>query len=366
MELLIINGPNLNLLGKREPEVYGDTTLDDLEDRVREWATTMAVTVEWHQSNHEGEIVDLIQATSADGVIVNAGALTHTSHSIGDAIRSVDVPVVEVHISNVYEREPWRADSLIADACVRSIYGRGIGGYRDAVRHLVNRSAWEFETFRYGPHPDHVGDLRRGGGDLVVLAHGGIWRHEYERDTTESLAVDLASRGYDTWNIEYRRPGKGGGWPASAQDVLMALDSIPQLGVEARRVVVVGHSAGSHLLTWAAERTRTRVALHVALAPLLDLAGSARSDDACARESRMMIARGSPRVMTPRRVPTILVHGSADQIVPVERSDQLALEHDLELHRTGTDHFSLLDPSKPEWTWVTERIGSSDATGPGS
>ena len=356
MEVLIVHGPNLDLLGRREPEVYGSTTLDDLDSLIQGWGESMGVAVETEQTNHEGAIVDLIHETTADGVVINPGALTHTSRSIADAIRGIAIPVVEVHISNIWEREPWRAESLLSGACVRTIYGRGVVGYREAIRHLANRAAMTFETTRYGPHPDQVGDLRRGDDDLVVVVHGGVWRHEYERDTTESLAVDLSQRGCHTWNIEYRRIGRGGGWPASAHDVLMALDFIPQLPVPARRVIVVGHSAGSHLLMWAVERTATPVDLHVALAPLTDLEGSVSRGDACAPQSRWMMAQGAPPRMRPGAVETVIVHGTGDQIVAVGGSDRLGMEG-IEMHRTEIDHFSLLDPGRSEWQWVIGRLG---------
>lgn len=357
MRLLVINGPNLNLLGSREPDVYGATTLADLEALIDKWAGAMGSEAECVQSNSEAEIIDTIHSYRGDAIVINPGAFTHTSHAIADAIRGVAMPAVEVHISNVKEREPWRAHSFIASACVRTIYGRGVVGYRNAMRHLQNRSSMPFDMVRYGSHEDNIGDLRRSGGDLVVLVHGGLWRHEYERDTTESLAVDLARRGFDTWNLEYRRIGAGGGWPASGHDILTALDSIPQLGLEHDRVVVIGHSAGSHLLAWAARRSRVPIDMHIALAPLLDLEAAIENDDPGSGEARDLVDAGAPSRPDPGPVETIVVHGDADQIVPVERT--LALTHNdgLEHHRTGCDHFSLLDPTKPEWQWVVNRIG---------
>lgn len=359
MRLLVLNGPNLNLLGTREPEVYGSTTLPDLDDQVVEWGDGMGAEIETEQSNSEERIIGLLQTFDGDGIVINPGALTHTSHAIADAIRGVSTPVVEVHISNIREREPWRAHSVIADGCVRSIYGRGIVGYRDAMRHLVNRVVLPFETVRYGPHPDNVGDLRRGSGDLVIVAHGGLWKQEFERDTTESLAVDLATRGYSTWNVEYRRVGSGGGWPASGHDMLMALDFVPQLELGSEHVIVVGHSAGAHLATWAAPRSATEVLLHVALAPLLDLAATADSDEIGAAASQGLLDQGAPATVGPHGVPMLIVHGDSDQIVPVEHSIRYASTHDVDHHRTDCDHFSLLDPTKSEWTWVISQIKSA-------
>lgn len=359
MRLLVINGPNLNLLGRREPEVYGKTTLADLENQIGVWAAEMGIDVMTEQSGSEDRIIDLIHEYSGDGIVINPGALTHTSQAIADAIRGVDVPVVEVHISNIREREPWRANSLIADACVRSIYGRGIVGYRNAMRHLFNRAAMSFETISYGPNDDQVGDLRRNGGDLVIVAHGGLWRQEYERDTTESLAVDLAGHGYSTWNVEYRRVGAGGGWPASAQDMLMALDFVPQLGLDSEHVIIVGHSAGAFLAMWAAPRSATEVLIHVALGPILDLTATSESDEVGAEACRAMLEQGAPGSLSPGAVPTVIVHGDADQIVPIQQSVRFAEQHEIEHHRSDCDHFSLLDPTKPEWAWVVKQIGSA-------
>ena len=259
MRVLILNGPNLNLLGKREPDVYGTETLADLEQAVVAWGIEMGLEVETFQSNHEGALIDAIQRSDVDGIVLNPAAYTHTSRAIADAIAAVSTPVVEVHISNIKEREAWRAESFISGVCSASIFGRGISGYRDALRHLVNRAAIPFERIRYGPGPDHTGDLRRGGENLAVIIHGGFWRSEWTSDTTESIAVDLTRRGFTTWNIEYRRLRVGGGWPACADDVLAALDFVGGLEIGPGRVMVIGHSAGGYLGMWAAQRSVTSV-----------------------------------------------------------------------------------------------------------
>ncbi len=357
MRFLVINGPNLDLLGSRQPEVYGSATLADLEEQIAVWGSEMGAEVETEQTNSEERIIEWVHGFDGDGIVINPGAFTHTSRAIGDAILGVDPPVVEVHISNVRNREPWRSVSVISDSCVRTIYGRGIGGYRDAMRHLVNRAAMPFETSKYGPHVENVGDLRRGGDHLVVLAHGGLWRQEFERDTTESLAVDLTRRGYSTWNIEYRRVGVGGGWPASGHDVLMALEFVPQLGIAPERISLISHSVGSPLMMWAAPRMSAPPRIHVALGPLLDLEAAVEHDDTGSAECQAMLAQGAPDP-GPQGIPTVLVHGDRDQIVPVDRSVAFARHHGLEHHRTDCDHFSLLDPTKPEWTWTLDRIGS--------
>ncbi|HUU61321.1 MAG TPA: type II 3-dehydroquinate dehydratase, partial [Acidimicrobiia bacterium] len=119
MRVLVINGPNLNLLGVRRPEVYGTTTLAELEERCRAWGAALGIEVETFQSNHEGEIIDRLHDAlgSADGVVLNPGALTHYSYSLHDAVEAVALPVVEVHLSDISQREEWRAHSVVSPAC---------------------------------------------------------------------------------------------------------------------------------------------------------------------------------------------------------------------------------------------------------
>lgn len=145
MNLLIINGPNLNLLGRREPGIYGSTTLDDINAGLTTVAVSLGVTVDFFQSNHEGAIVDAIQQAIGryEGLIINPAAYTHTSVAIRDAIAGTGVPTVEVHLSNVYSREEFRHKSLTAPVVLGQIAGFGASGYELALRgligHLTNR-----------------------------------------------------------------------------------------------------------------------------------------------------------------------------------------------------------------------------------
>ena len=138
MKILIINGPNLNLLGKREPEVYGSTTFEEYFTHLKK--TFMNIDLEYYQSNIEGELIDKIQEVgfSYDGIILNAGAYTHTSIGIGDAIKGVTTPVVEVHISNTFNREDFRHVSHISPAAQGVILGFGLQSYNLAIQSFLN------------------------------------------------------------------------------------------------------------------------------------------------------------------------------------------------------------------------------------
>ena len=139
MKLYIINGPNLNFLGIREPAHYGKTTYADLIDMIQNHAAELGVVAECYQSNHEGDLVDKIQEAylqNVDGIVINPGAYTHTSIALLDAIKSVQIPTVEVHISKVEEREDFRQISYIRAACQKTITGHGVNGYLEAMDFL--------------------------------------------------------------------------------------------------------------------------------------------------------------------------------------------------------------------------------------
>ncbi len=140
MHIAVLNGPNLNLLGEREPELYGRTTLAEIEARTRERARGLGIEVSWTQTNHEGELVEAIQrlgAGKADGIVINAAAFTHTSLAVRDALLAVRVPFVEVHLSNILAREPERRRSVLADAAVGMVTGFGADSYRLGLEGLV-------------------------------------------------------------------------------------------------------------------------------------------------------------------------------------------------------------------------------------
>ena len=144
MKLLIVNGPNINMLGIREKHIYGDRDYDALCRMIREWADELGCAVELFQSNHEGAIVDRIQQAygdGTDGIVINPAAYTHTSVAILDALKAVQLPAVEVHISDVTQREPFRQISYAGMACEEHYIGLGFEGYHEAMKYLVNGRA---------------------------------------------------------------------------------------------------------------------------------------------------------------------------------------------------------------------------------
>lgn len=139
MKLLFLNGPNLNLLGVREPDIYGKRTYADLEAYIRDFCGQLGIECEVYQSNHEGALVDAIQAAygQADGIVINPAAYTHTSVALLDAVKAVGIPTVEVHISDVSKREDFRQVSYIRQVCCKTVAGHGFAGYRMAAEHLL-------------------------------------------------------------------------------------------------------------------------------------------------------------------------------------------------------------------------------------
>ena len=142
MKILIVNGPNINLLGTREPEIYGSLTLDDIQNELEDYAKSIGVELVFFQSNVEGEIVNAIQKAkyewNCNGIVINPAAYTHTSVAIRDAISAVSLPAVEVHLSNIHSREEFRKNSFIAPVCIGQISGFGSDSYKLGLRGLVS------------------------------------------------------------------------------------------------------------------------------------------------------------------------------------------------------------------------------------
>ena len=140
MKLLVLNGPNLNMLGIREPGIYGKRTYADLIEMIKDHCDSLGVSVTFRQSNHEGSLIDYIQQAyfeKYDGIVINPGGYTHTSVAILDALKAVNIPTVEVHISDIGEREGFRQISYVSQVAVKTVKGKGFDGYIEAVDHLV-------------------------------------------------------------------------------------------------------------------------------------------------------------------------------------------------------------------------------------
>jgi len=143
--ILVVNGPNLNLLGERKPEVYGDRGLDYVEEELIELAAELGVEVKFFQSNHEGELIDFLHEhrDKAEGVIINPGALTHYSYSLRDALEAIETPFVEIHISDIEDREDFRSKSVTKAIAIEQIAGQGLDGYKIGLRKLVKHLGGE-------------------------------------------------------------------------------------------------------------------------------------------------------------------------------------------------------------------------------
>jgi acetyl esterase/lipase len=234
---------------------------------------------------------------------------------------------------------------------------------------------------RYGSLPDQVANLHLPAADggpwpCVMLIHGGFWRERWDRTLMTPLAIDLARRGYAAWNVEYRRVGQdGGGWPGTLDDVGAAADALADIAeVDETRVVAVGHSASGQLALWLGARTsgRVRIRAAVSLAGVADLA-QAHADDLGTGAVAALLGGGpdefpdryadaSPAALVPLGVGQLLVHGTADDIVPPDQSRVYAARaaaagDDVQLVEiAGADHFDVVDPAHEAWQVVVQRL----------
>jgi acetyl esterase/lipase len=230
---------------------------------------------------------------------------------------------------------------------------------------------------QYGSDQSQFGELSIPTGErqpgTIVIIHGGFWRARYDLSLGRPLAADLVQRGYAVWNLEYRRVGNGGGWPATFDDIAAGIDLLAYLEVDTANVVAVGHSAGGHLAAWAAARSDARVALTgvVSQAGVLGLVRCAqdRLGDGAALdlmggspdELPEQYRRGDPLAAVPLAVPVVCVHARADENVPFAQSvayveAATAAGGTATLHEASGDHFTLIDPAAPDWAMVIDAL----------
>jgi 3-dehydroquinate dehydratase-2 len=379
MRILVVNGPNLNLLGTREPSVYGTATLADLEVQWQRRAHSGGAHIEAFQSNHEGAIVDTINGAMSrfDGLVINAGALTHYSYSLRDAVAASGLSAVEVHISNIYKREEWRHFSVLSDVCDLTIVGRGTDGYLNAIDHLIAESARTPIVGSYSDHADASLDLRvpNGGGPhpVALLIHGGFWGDVWKRDLMDPMAVALVEHGWATVNIEYTRGlASYGSAIADVTDAVAWIkDNAASHQMDATRIVAVGHSAGGYLALQLAHLD-AGISAAVPLAAVTNLAAISRSrpdDDPVAT------FLGSPQVDAPRlweqaelaATPSVavhLVHGADDDTVSPSQSEAYVQRLNAQPVVTiidGGGHMSIIDPDAPSWPSVVGAIKAANS-----
>jgi 3-dehydroquinate dehydratase II len=372
MRFLIINGPNLNLLGSREPELYGVDTLVGLEAVWRRHATRIGASITTFQSNHEGAIIDTIQAEAPrhDGIVINAGALSHTSYAIHDALVAVSVPTVEVHISNIHTREPWRRTSVTAPAAFRTIVGRGTSGYIDAINLLHTTLTDAPDVVSYGPEEAQTIELRKPEGSsrgLIGLIHGGFWHEIFGRDLMDPLAVALTSHGWTTANIEYRRgPGS---FERSTADIAASvawLRTHDADSTEGTRLWLIGHSAGGYLAIRQA-LADDGLAGVIALGSVIDLdaIAAARGQDDPVSEYLGGDRSEVPDVweraaLSHDPVSDVwLIHGAADDTTPLDHAGAFAARDRTELVALGdVGHMEVIDPYDAAFTAIVDILGS--------
>jgi acetyl esterase/lipase len=321
----------------------------------------------------------------ADAVLMAPGVEGFTDGTLAEAVAGAGIPVVAVDPGNLRKKiDP--AATPVGRACARVIYGRGNDTAGYALTHLsfTNRDRGTWSTIAYGEGPDQVGDLwmppaeqRSGPVPVAVLLHGGFWYHAWERDLMDGVAADLAGRGMAAWNLEYRRVGAGGGWPATGVDVADGLDHLAAMaagaGLDPERVVLVGHSAGAQLALriTARREAAVRPRLVVGLASICDLVAArrravgGRSVDhlvATAHNRKEALRDASPAEHLPLGTPQLLAHAEDDRHVPAAQSrrhvavarkagDEAEL---LEVASGG--HFVLINPESTAWAGVAGRI----------
>jgi acetyl esterase/lipase len=326
------------------------------------------------------------------GVVIAPGPAGFDASGLASAVAAAPVPVVAVEPGNLRKAglNPESTRLAAAGACV--LYGRGPDTARHALLFLARRHGHLIDTLAYGSDPSQDGDLWCPAGPgphpVTVLFHGGFWYHAWERDLMDGLARDLAGRGVAAWNVEYRRVGAGGGWPATGEDAARATDHLvalaPVYGLDLGRVAVLGHSAGAQLAVWVAARGRrgeVHPRLVVGLATIGDLeqamtdrigggsvarllrgnaaAGPDRGDE---NDLEVALVDASPRARLPIAVPQLLAYAADDDIVPPSQTTGYAAAAEAAgddvtvMEFTTGGHFALIDPTTPAWAAVASEL----------
>jgi acetyl esterase/lipase len=356
----------------------------------RRWGAEAGVEVEERRGDPAAVLGD---AAGLAGVIVAPGPEAFDAAPWAAAVAATCIPVVVVEPGNLRKSVPQPESSRLALAGARVLYGRGPDTGRHAVLLLARRSGQVPDTLAYGPEPSQVGDLWVPDGDgphpVAVLFHGGFWYHAWERDLMDGSAADLARRGIAAWNVEYRRVGAGGGWPATGDDAGCATEHLvalaPVYGLDLSRVAVLGHSAGAQLALWVAARGR-RASVHpvlaVGLATIGDLAAARADAIGGGSVTRLLNAEGvvdpeaaladaSPMARLPIGVPQLLAHAVDDGVVPVSQTTRYAdaaraAGDDVSvLQLDAGGHFDLIDPGTPAWATVGAAVEGWLSSRPG-
>lgn len=320
------------------------------------------------------------------GVVIAPGPDGFDASGLASAVAAAAVPVVAVESGNLRKAGLQPESTRIVAAGARVLYGRGPGTARHALLHLAWRHGQPVDTLAYGPDPSQDGDLwcpaGAGPHPVAVLFHGGFWYHAWERDLMDGLARDLARRGIAAWNVEYRRVGAGGGWPATGEDAARATDHLvplaPVYGLDLDRVAVVGHSAGAQLALWVAARGRrgeVHPVLAVGLATIADLEAAMNErigGGSVARflgagagidgDTEVAMVDASPRAHLPIGVRQLLAHATHDDVVPLSQTTDYAAAADaagddvtvVEIPAGG--HFDLIDPGTAAWAAVAAEM----------
>jgi acetyl esterase/lipase len=276
---------------------------------------------------------------------------------------------------------------VMVEAGVQIVRGRGLDALPWGLKSLLARTRMPFSTHRYGSHRDQVADLRVPDGPgphpVVVLIHGGAWRANWERDLMDPMAVDLGERGYATWNLDYRRVGTGGGWPATFEDVGAGIDALADLDapLDLGRLTVLGHSAGGQLALWAAAQPGARVkpGLILSIAGVPDLIEGAERGvyeraieglmDGLPAERPGEYAAASPAELLPIGTPQLLVHGLRDLADNVDMNRvyaarALAAGDRVEMvELPDSDHFDVISPGTPGWEAVARLLSERASSG---